>query len=101
VTQKDFATTLVASGNADLIGLLFLLGVLLQALVALLNKWVNWGLYHYDEIESETKPSARKFCEYICDKVWIDIGADIATLLLFGVATVLVVREIGRSVGAA
>lgn len=120
VTQNDFATTLVKSGLSQLVGVLFLVGVLLQALVALFNKWVNWGLYYYDEDDAEavsvvdtvettgdeidtvTRPQKlQRFCEGYSSKVWIDIVADLATLVLFSIATVLVLIEISKGAAAA
>lgn len=120
VTQQDFASTLVDSGLSQLVGVLFLFGVLLQALVALFNKWVNWGLYYFDEddaetgvavdtvetsgdaVDTETKPRGLQgFCESYSSKVWIDIVADLATLILFAVATVLVLIEVSKGAGAA
>lgn len=123
VTQQDFASTLVDSGLSQLVGVLFLFGVLLQALVALFNKWVNWGLYYFDEddadtgvvvdtvetvetvddaVDTETKPRRlQRFCESYSSKVWIDIVADMATLILFAVATVLVLIEVSKDAGAA
>lgn len=100
VTQSGFAATLVSSGRLMLIGTLFLLGVLLQTLVALLNKWVNWGCYHFDDVETENPSLPHRFCLYINDKVWIDIAADVFTLLFFGFATVVVIVEVGRAAGA-
>ena len=107
ITQQDFATTLANSGLSQLIGVLFLVGVLLQALVALFNKWVNWGLYYFDEDEPEAsidttdeEPKPKKlqsFCESYSNKVWIDIAADLATLALFSAATVLVLIEVSRN----
>ena len=123
VTQQDFASTLVDSGLSQLVGVLFLFGVLLQAVVALFNKWVNWGLYYFDEdeaeaavavdtvetvetssdaVDTETKPQGlQRFCESYSSKVWIDIVADLATLILFAVATVLVLIEVSKGAGAA
>ncbi len=127
ITQQDFAATLAASGYSKLIGVLFLVGVLLQALVALFNKWVNWGLYYFDEddieapsdateavidtteapvdtaeaaidtIDEPARPSGlQRFCESYSRKVWIDIAADLATLALFSLATVIVLIEVSR-----
>ena len=97
-TQKEFASTLIGSGHAKLIGVLFLVGVLLQALVALLNKWVNWGLYYFDDdgedSEDAEKSKLQEFCEDVSSKVWIDILADVATLVLFSVATVIVLSSV-------
>lgn len=120
ITQQDFASTLVDSGWSQLIGVLFLVGVLLQALVALFNKWVNWGLYYFDEDDSDTgsvvdtvetssdavdtemqSQRLRRFCESYSSKVWVDILADLATLVLFAIATVLVLIEVSKGAGAA
>lgn len=119
ITQNDFATTLVSSGLSQLVGVLFLVGVLLQALVALFNKWVNWGLYYFDEDDAETSSAVdtvettdvetdtharpqklQRFCESYSSKVWIDIVADLATLVLFSIATVLVLIEVSKGASA-
>lgn len=118
VTQKDFAATLADSGLSQMVGVLFLVGVLLQALVALFNKWVNWGLYYFDDddadtsnvvdtvettgdtVDTETKPQKlQRFCESYSSKVWIDIVADLATLILFSIASILVLMEVSRGAG--
>lgn len=120
ITQQDFAATLVDSGWSQLIGVLFLVGVLLQALVALFNKWVNWGLYYFDEDDADTSSVVdtvetssdavdtemqsqrlRRLCESYSSKVWVDILADLATLVLFAIATVLVLIEVSKGAGAA
>lgn len=110
ITQKDFAATLAVSGLSKLVGILFLVGVLLQALVALFNKWVNWGLYFYDDGEEEgsgdvdieeSPRKLQKFCESYSNKVWIDIVADVATLALFSVATILVLMAVSKGAGTA
>lgn len=120
ITQRDFAATLVDSGWSQLVGVLFLVGVLLQALVALFNKWVNWGLYFFDEDDADTSSVVetvetsgdavetemqsqrlKRFCESYSSKVWVDILADLATLVLFAIATVLVLIEVSKGAGAA
>jgi len=120
VTQQDFAATLVDSGLSQVVGVLFLVGVLLQALVALFNKWVNWGLYFFDEDDTDTRSvvetvetssdavetemqsqKLKRFCESYSSKVWVDILADLATLVLFAIATVLVLIEVSRGASAA
>lgn len=110
ITQKDFAASLLDSDLSGLVGVLFLVGVLLQALVALFNKWVNWGLYYYDDdegdvsidtVDEEVKPRRlQRFCEDYSSKVWIDIVADVATLVLFSVATIVVLVEVSKGAGA-
>ena len=101
VTQKDFAASLVESGVSKWVGILLLVGVLLQAVVALINKWVNWSLYYYGDEEEEKPGKLQRFCEKVSNKVWIDISADIATLILFSIATVIVLIEVGKGAGAA
>ena len=57
----------------------------------------RWGCYHFDDLETEEPSLPHRFCLYINDKVWIDIAADISTLLFFGIATLLVVLEVGKA----
>ena len=97
VTQQGFANAIIRSGESKLIGVLFLLGVLFQVLIALLNKWVNWGLYYYEDDPTSTRGRVHDFCESVSGQVWVDIAADALSLLLFTLATAKVFLVVSQA----
>jgi hypothetical protein len=78
---------LVKSGRISLIGLLFLLGGVLQVISALLNKHAMWYLY-IGEYEPATKSNrSYKVSDKYSNQGWVDVVIDLATLILFAWAT--------------
>ena len=80
----------IVSGRAGIIGLLFISGVAFQILIAFVNKTLMWSIYY-----SKIKPKIvtkrwYKAARKICDMFWLDMLADLLTLLTFSAATVLV-----------
>lgn len=78
---------LVKSGKISLIGLLFLLGGVLQVIGALLNKHAMWYLYFGEEYPTTKSNRSYKISYKYSDQGWIDLVIDIVTLSLFGWAT--------------
>jgi hypothetical protein len=78
---------LVKSGKISLIGLLFLLGGVLQVIGALLNKHAMWYLYFGEEYPTTKSNLSYRISSRYSDQGWIDVAIDIATLILFGWAT--------------
>lgn len=98
LTQKDIADRIKASGEARMVVYLFLAGVLLQVLISLLNKWVNWYLYAYADLTGPGRPARggkrrpRPSRSYalagkISRQFWLDILADGGAVAAFGWAT--------------
>jgi hypothetical protein len=78
---------LVASGVVFRMGLLFLLGGVLQVISALLNKHAMWYLY-VGEYKTATKnESSWKLADKYSDQGWVDVLIDVITLVLFAWAT--------------
>jgi hypothetical protein len=76
-----------SSGSAKSIAVLFLIGVALQVLLATTNKTVMWICY-YGEMYPKYRAKKRyKCCEWISEQFWIDLIVDIASMVLFGLAT--------------
>lgn len=72
---------------ASCVGLLFLLGVAFQVLIALINKNAMWFCYY-----AETKPAFKssyvyKTCNWLSEQFWIDMILDIMSIVFFIVAT--------------
>jgi hypothetical protein len=78
---------LVKSGRISLIGLLFLMGGVLQVIGALLNKHAMWYLYIGEERSEAKNKYSYKISDTYSNQGWIDVVIDIATLILFGWAT--------------
>jgi len=75
--------------NMNVIGSCFLIGVAVQVVVAGLNKAVMWALY-YGEIEASFVETKRyKMAAVISSQIWIDFLADLTTMGLLAIATVL------------
>jgi hypothetical protein len=90
VTNESLAARVGASGNARDIAGLFIAGVALQILTALIWKAAMWYLY-LGEIHPSVKDLKKfKFSDWLSEQFWFEIFVDIATLVLFGLATLKV-----------
>lgn len=70
----------------------FLGGCLFQVAIALINKYLSWVEYAYQEcvaLEADRQRTAfEAWCETISSKVWIDLVADLITVAAFALAVV-------------
>ncbi len=87
MTNDKVTEKIGKSESASTIVTLFLLGVALQVVLALINKWGAWHLY-----AGENKPAFKKTWRYriwgrITDMSWLDFWVDIVALSVFVVAT--------------
>lgn len=93
LTQGGICLKIINSGEAAMIVYLFLFGVFLQVMIALINKWINWILYAYAD-SSERKSSIKEeiygFADIVSEQFWLDIAADLGSILAFGLATLKV-----------
>jgi hypothetical protein len=88
LTNDKLSSTLSASSAAPAIAGLFLAGVAVQVLLATVNKTAMWGCYYAVRHPAKTRGRIRfRFAEWVSEQFWIDFVADIATLVLFGIAT--------------
>ena len=89
LTQEKVSEKIIESGEAKLIVLLFLSGVVIQVFIALVNKWNNWYIYlKYDNSkEYNHQGMLVTFCCKLSRQVWIDILIDILSFCLFFFAT--------------
>ena len=87
VTNEGAGRKLLASGAAETVIYLFLAGVAVQILVALLYKSAMWFLY-MAEIDAENKDSWTYTASvFVSDDYWLELGCDLATIVCFGAAT--------------
>jgi hypothetical protein len=80
--EPDLVASLQRGGSLRPIIFPFLIGCGLQVLVALINKCCSW--YEYTSLYSK-KPIPLPW-RWLLEWFWIDIVADVATIVLFGTA---------------
>jgi len=90
LTKKEVADKLAQSPSKDLIVYLFLVGVCLQILISLANKWGNWYVYAFKTKSSSKETKPYKFAHWFIYQFWIDIVCDVGSAIAFGLATVKV-----------
>jgi hypothetical protein len=87
LSQDSLWKRLMASGHLPRIATLFLIGVALQVFLAAVNKNAMWAVY-YGTIEPSYKQTYRyKIGEWLSSQYTIDFALDLATMILFAVAT--------------
>lgn len=88
ITQSHLLDKVSDSGLGTQIGYLFLAGVLLQVLMAFLNKWSNW--YRYTEkAHARTTAALTKTAHFIRNHPGIDLSSEVLAIILFAIATAL------------
>jgi hypothetical protein len=91
-TQPRLAEKLFETNQARFIAVLFLLGVFLQVIVALLYKGAMWYLYVGEEDTKMQKKKRYKISDWLSEAFWMEILFDLASIALFAWATILVLN---------
>jgi len=87
IASQSSLASLAKSGDLRVIGFLFLTGVFVQAALAALNKAIMWSLY-YGEVEKPFQSHwIYKACDWLSERLWIDLVIDWSSIALFVVAT--------------
>jgi len=63
-----------------------LVGVILQILLAILNKYIHWCVYRGKEDEKFSKGRCFEMACKICNWIWIDVLVDALTVIFFALA---------------
>ena len=100
LTNKEVAASLTRAGHARLLVSLFLIGVALQVIGALINKWAAWYLYRGAHSDDFTNQVGYRVWSWINDQTWFDIVVDIASFVLFGAALTMLVFVFGSAPAA-
>ena len=87
LTNDQLAKRVSESGHANQIISAFLIGVALQILLALINKWSAWNMYRGAGDLKYQKGWRYCFWYKINSWSWIDFWFDLASVLAFVVAT--------------
>ncbi len=94
ITHPSILEKVSQTGNAKLVGLLFLCGVALQVFLFFRTKISIWYLC-LDERQSEfERNGAYEVCDWYAERVWLDAAIDVLTIVFLGTATVLVIRAL-------
>lgn len=87
LTNKEVSSRVADSGDAGTIVLFFLIGVGLQILGSVINKWAAWYMYRGADNPVFRSTTTYKRWECVNRQSWIDILVDVVSLLAFVVAT--------------
>ena len=87
VTNEGAAKRLLSSGAAEGVVYLFLIGVGLQILVALLYKTAMWYLYMGEFDAKEQESWCHRLADKISNSYSLEFLCDLATIFCFGAAT--------------
>lgn len=69
-----------------------LVAVVLQILLALINKFANWGNYYFHDNPPDKWAWREGLCDWIARQFWIDMVVDVATAMSLGYAICLMFR---------
>lgn len=90
VSQDAIAQKIIESGRAITITLFFLIGVALQIAISLYHKLVMWYPYWAGDIPERRQTWKFQFSVWASENMCIDLIVDILTIILFVLATFLV-----------
>jgi hypothetical protein len=87
LTNERVSTLIAKSGLGRPIALMFLIGVALRILLAVVNKTAMWTCY-YGEQNPDFKARRRwKVADWVSEQFWFDFAIDGLTVVLFSWAT--------------
>ncbi|MGB9428589.1 MAG: hypothetical protein WCC11_01715 [Gammaproteobacteria bacterium] len=94
VSQEFIAKAIIKSGTGALITWLFLIGVAIQVLAALLYKYSMAYLYSA-EVDAALNETRRvKAAEWLSNTVWLEALFDVVSIALFVCGTFMVVSAV-------
>ena len=94
LSQAEIRKPLLASGQLPVVGWLFLSGVLLQVLLAFVYKTAMWELYLGEMDPSLRTRKRHRLANAISEATALEIAADLLTITLFALATIIAFRNI-------
>jgi hypothetical protein len=94
LTQPSLYNKVLASNQGDTLAVVFLCGVVLQVLSALVYKAATWKLHESKEILDVPVPGWAKRIE---QAYWVDVVVDLTTIVLFAWPTYQLIKILGAS----
>lgn len=86
-TNEQLAQSFARAPEAVRISAFFLGGVVLQVVLAAVNKTVNWAAYFALRRPGEATGRRFRVARWIAEQFWIDLLIDALSLVAFGFAT--------------
>lgn len=87
LSQEAVWKQITKMGSLPLIAELFLAGVVLQVVLAAVNKSAMWALYCGEVDQEYAKTKRYKFGSWLSEKYIIDLALDLSSMVLFAWAT--------------
>jgi ascorbate-specific PTS system EIIC-type component UlaA len=87
VTNETLAARIAESGYAGQIGSAFLLGVALQIILSLINKWGAWHMYAGTGDDEYQATRRYRFWAFVNQQSWLDLVLDVVSFGAFIFAT--------------
>jgi hypothetical protein len=97
VSNAGLLAAVTRSEWTEWITALFLVGVILQVVLATLNKAAMWGCYYGAENREFRETRYYGWANWLSQQFWIDIGLDVLTIALFVTATWWAVSVVGKA----
>lgn len=89
LSQDQVWKQLAMTGLLPCIASLFLIGVVLQVVLAALNKSAMWACYNVTINKDFENTRAYRLGAKVAGLYWIDLVCDLSSMILFGIATYL------------
>lgn len=89
LTQAELRQRLANAGDLPALGAFFLCGVFLQVLLTLIYKTAMWELYMVETHSARSKGRWYHSALWISEQAWIEVAVDVATVILFAIATLI------------
>lgn len=90
LSSEPLLERMAGSGAAREVGILFLLGVGFQVLIAALNKATMWVCYYGELYSSHQEKLRYKAAVWFSEQFWVDFVMDVASIAFFARATYVV-----------
>ena len=87
LSQDALRTQLKQSGETSCLAALLLIGVAAQVFIVALNKTIMWACYYAEEKVAFKSNRLFRAADLLSRQFWLDLGADIASLVCFSMAT--------------
>jgi hypothetical protein len=101
LTQAELRQRLANAGDLPTLAVCFLSGVFLQVMLTLIYKTAMWELYMTETQPPRSKGLWYRSAFWISEQAWIELLVDVATIVLFAIATLIAFSAITNPVAIA
>jgi hypothetical protein len=95
LSNKDAWARIASSGQGAQIAYLFLGGVAVQILAAIIYKTAMWYLYVSELDRHQAKGWRYRVSDWVSESYWLEMIFDVTTLVFFGIATFRTLQMFG------